>query len=169
MIRAHRAAEHLVTNPSFSRLSIAEASDFLSGGRVRSFGIGEVLLREGEQGDTMIVVTAGQIDVRIGELQLAVLGPGDTLGEMSLIDPGPRSATAVARRSGTLIEIERGAFDVQLEAGDTTAIKALQSITETVYSRLVSVNEQVRAEVLTPRGNVFSRLWRGLRSRSRES
>jgi CRP-like cAMP-binding protein len=166
---ATRAAEHLVTNQSFSRLSPVEASDFLDGGRVRSFGIGEVLLREGDHGETMIVVTAGQIEVRLGDYLLAVLGPGDTLGEMSLIDPGPRSATAVARRSGTLIEIQREAFDARLAAGDKAAIKALQSITETVFSRLVSVNEQVRDEVLTPRGNVFTRLWRGIRSRGRNS
>jgi CRP-like cAMP-binding protein len=163
-----RAAEHLLTNPSFARLSPAEAEEFLKGGEVRSFGIGEVLLREGDPGDSLLVVTAGSVSVRTGDLELAVVGPGATLGEMSLVDPGPRSATLVAVKSGTMIQIGRDEFDARLAAGDPVAIKALQSITDAVFERLVAVSQQVRDEIETPRGNVFTRLWHGLRKRVRK-
>ena len=167
MTTAERAAEHLISNSKFSDLSLNEATEFLRGGRVRSFGVGETLLEHGEPGSTMIVVTAGEVSVQLGAVELAVLGPGETLGEMSLVDPAPRSATVVGRRSGTLIEIQRVEFTAALGRGDLAAVKALQSITATVFARLVTVNNKVCREVATPRGNVFRRLWRSLRAPQR--
>jgi CRP/FNR family cyclic AMP-dependent transcriptional regulator len=61
----------------------------------------DVLFREGDKGDELYVVTAGK--VKLGrtstdgrENLLAILGPGQMFGELSLFDPGPRSATATA-------------------------------------------------------------------------
>lgn len=62
---------------------------------------GEVLFHEGDSGDQLYVVVAGKIKLgRHGgsgrENLLAVLGPGQMFGELSLFDPGPRSTTATA-------------------------------------------------------------------------
>jgi CRP-like cAMP-binding protein len=165
MTNTERAAEHLLNNPSFSGLNPSEAREFLRDGTPRSFAVGEVLLKEGAVGTSLIIVTAGEVEVSRGGRRLALLGPGDTLGEMSLVDPGPRSATVTARRSGSLIEVDRTTFVNDLEAGGTVSIKALQCITETVFKRLVEVNNQVETEMVTPRGNVFGRLWRGITTR----
>jgi CRP/FNR family transcriptional regulator, cyclic AMP receptor protein len=62
---------------------------------------GEVLFREGDEGDRVYVVIAGK--VKLGrtapdgrENLLALLGPGQMFGELSLFDPGPRSTAASA-------------------------------------------------------------------------
>jgi CRP/FNR family cyclic AMP-dependent transcriptional regulator len=62
---------------------------------------GEVLFHEGENEDRLYVVVAGKIKLgRSGsagrENLLAVLGPGQMFGELSVFDPGPRSTTATA-------------------------------------------------------------------------
>ncbi len=62
---------------------------------------GEVLFREGDGGDRLYVVVSGKVKLgRSGsagrENLLAVLGPGQMFGELSLFDPGPRSTTATA-------------------------------------------------------------------------
>jgi len=168
MSTEEQASAHLIANPSFNRLTLAEASEFLQGGRTRSFGAGQVLLREGEQGDSLMVVTEGQVSVHTGGFKLAELGPGATLGEMSLVDPGARSATVLALSPGKVIEIGRKTFEENLAAGNPTTIKALQGMTDTVFGRLVSVSQQVRDEMTIPRGNVFARLWQGVRSKSRK-
>jgi CRP/FNR family cyclic AMP-dependent transcriptional regulator len=63
------------------------------------YGRGETVFAEGEQGDTLYIVLAGK--VKIGrratdgrENMLSVMGPSDMFGELSLFDPGPRTATA---------------------------------------------------------------------------
>ncbi|HSI93871.1 MAG TPA: Crp/Fnr family transcriptional regulator [Jiangellaceae bacterium] len=69
---------------------------------------GEVLFHEGDAGDQIYVVADGKI--KLGrtasdgrENLLAVLGPGQMFGELSLFDPGPRSATASAITDTTLL------------------------------------------------------------------
>lgn len=62
---------------------------------------GEVLFREGDSGDKLFIVLDGK--VKLGrtssdgrENLLAILGPGSMFGELTLFDPGPRSATVTA-------------------------------------------------------------------------
>jgi CRP/FNR family cyclic AMP-dependent transcriptional regulator len=62
---------------------------------------GEILFHEGDTGDRLYVVVSGKVKLgRSGsagrENLLAVLGPGQMFGELSLFDPGPRSTTATA-------------------------------------------------------------------------
>ncbi|MCW2543526.1 MAG: putative transcriptional regulator [Frankiales bacterium] len=63
------------------------------------YGRGDTVFTEGEQGDNLYIVLSGK--VKIGrrasdgrENMLSVMGPSDMFGELSLFDPGPRTATA---------------------------------------------------------------------------
>lgn len=62
---------------------------------------GDVLFREGEQGDRLYVITEGKIKLGRSSVDgrenlLSILGPGEMFGELSLFDLGPRTATATA-------------------------------------------------------------------------
>jgi CRP-like cAMP-binding protein len=62
---------------------------------------GEVVFSEGEPGDSLYIVLSGKIKVgrRAADGRqnlIAVMGPSDMVGELSLFDPGPRTATATA-------------------------------------------------------------------------
>jgi len=72
--------------------------------REQRFEAGEVVFHEGELGRTMHVLREGEVDVirrtSGGEEVLIVrLGPGETFGEMTLVELQPRSATVVARKA----------------------------------------------------------------------
>jgi CRP-like cAMP-binding protein len=72
---------------------------------------GEVLFHEGDAEDRLYVVVSGKIKLgRSGsagrENLLAVLGPGQMFGELSLFDPGPRSSTATAVTATELRTLE---------------------------------------------------------------
>jgi CRP/FNR family cyclic AMP-dependent transcriptional regulator len=69
--------------------------------RARKFRRGEVLFHEGDPGDSLFIVASGSVKVVVpsdqgDEAILATLGPGDSLGELSLLDGVPRSASAIA-------------------------------------------------------------------------
>ncbi len=62
---------------------------------------GDTLFHEGEPGDRLFVIVDGKIKLGASsgdgrETLLAVLGPGEMFGELSLFDPGPRTSTATA-------------------------------------------------------------------------
>src|SRR4051812_9450707 len=62
---------------------------------------GEVIFNEGEPGDSLYIVLSGKIKVgrRAADGRqnlIALIGPSDMVGELSLFDPGPRTATATA-------------------------------------------------------------------------
>lgn len=76
---------------------------------------GTVLFREGEAGEVMYLVKEGKISVGrhhgSGEEVLAELGPGSVLGEMSLLDRRPRSATATVIEDAELAVIDNVAWE----------------------------------------------------------
>ena len=93
--------EVLKKAPLFAGLDDEAASALSSAMGTIKLNKGEVLFHEGDAGDRLYVVVSGKIKLgRSGsagrENLLAVLGPGQMFGELSLFDPGPRSTTATA-------------------------------------------------------------------------
>lgn len=77
---------------------------------------GEVILREGEAGDSVFIVELGAIEVTVeiagrGAHAMARLGTGDLFGEMSLLTGDPRSATLTALCETKVWELSRAAFE----------------------------------------------------------
>jgi CRP/FNR family transcriptional regulator, cyclic AMP receptor protein len=94
--------------PLFSALDDEAASALRASMTQTKIRRGEVLFREGDSGDRLFVVTDGK--VKLGrsssdgrENLLAILGPGQMFGELSLFDPGPRSATVTAVTDVTML------------------------------------------------------------------
>lgn len=58
---------------------------------------GAVLMSEGEIGRQAFLIVEGSVDVMLRGRRLATLGPGELVGEMALMDGGPRSATVKTR------------------------------------------------------------------------
>ncbi len=78
--------------------------------------VGETVFREGDPAREMFVVLEGEIEVlkksrRGRETRVAILGPNDTFGEMSIIDMQPRSATVRALGSARLLRISTEEMD----------------------------------------------------------
>src|SRR4051812_45158865 len=75
----------------------------------------EVLFWVGDPGAEFFIISAGQVEITVPdqagrEMTLAVLGPGDFLGEIALLDGGTRTATARARTDATLLCLARSEF-----------------------------------------------------------
>ena len=77
---------------------------------------GATLFREGEDANAMFVVINGEVEVlkkskRAVEARVAVLGPGDWFGEMSIVDIQPRSATVRALAPSRLLRVTSADLD----------------------------------------------------------
>jgi CRP/FNR family transcriptional regulator, cyclic AMP receptor protein len=83
---------------------------------VESPPAGATLFREGEDANAMFVVISGEVEVlkrskRTTEARVAVLGPGDWFGEMSIVDIQPRSATVRALAPSRLLRVTSADLD----------------------------------------------------------
>lgn len=73
---------------------------------------GEIMIREGDAGDFMMLIVDGEIDIlkktqRAEQQHMTSAGAGMTLGEMSMIDGEPRFATCMASQSTTFAVLTR--------------------------------------------------------------
>lgn len=93
----------------FSAFSDRELLRLLNICHTRTLEAETPIFREGDPGETMYVVLSGQISIRKRfqdeERELTVINPGETFGEMAILDNDPRSADAVAAWDTTVFEI----------------------------------------------------------------
>ena len=126
MSEPHQGFATMKTNllskiPLFSDLPEAELDHLQSMLKVRYLHPGEILFREGSRGEHFYILTDGELEILLGaetkeELRLNTLGPGEYLGEMSLIVPGgERTATARASKESVLLAISRDEFTTLIE------------------------------------------------------
>jgi CRP/FNR family transcriptional regulator, cyclic AMP receptor protein len=71
---------------------------------------GQVIFSAGEAGREMFIVRTGSVDLRIGDTLLETVEQGGIFGELALVDPAPRSATAVAGPECSLVLVDAGSF-----------------------------------------------------------
>src|SRR3954447_14036322 len=81
----------------------------------------QVVYLPGDPGQTVYFVNGGRVKIskvtRDGkELTLAYRGPGELFGELALVDGGPREEMAEAVENALITEIERGEFELLLQA-----------------------------------------------------
>ena len=141
-----RSAMILTKNPAFSNLSLTEAAKFLTSGTNKRFERGKTLIEEGESGDSFFVITSGSVDISKGSNHIATVEKGSAIGELALIDPAPRNATVKAKTDGTWVEITKADFEISIAQGNQTSIKVLQSLSETVLKRLLSLRSSIQDE-----------------------
>ncbi len=88
----------------------------------RLYEKGDVIFRRGEPGDHAYFIERGAVDVIIdkdgADFVIAQLGPGEIIGEMSMIDDAPRSADVIATEDTELIVIQRSRFIKPLTSAD---------------------------------------------------
>jgi CRP-like cAMP-binding protein len=106
----------ILKSRAFSRLPAANIHAVFTRMEEVPMRAGEVIMRQGDQGDYYYVVKAGKLRVtraaKIGsQVSLAQLGPGDAFGEEALLAEGTRNATVTMLTEGTLLRLSKQDFD----------------------------------------------------------
>ena len=112
-----------------------------------SHATGTKIFQYGDVGDKLFILLEGKVrisrDVGMGEEALAVLGPGEVFGEMSLIDDAPRSADARVQERCRLLVIGKEEFDDLLFLHKDLAYEVLWNCIRLLSSRLRETNEKL--------------------------
>jgi len=105
-----------------------------------------VIVKQGDQGDTMYFILEGELRVRINvmgkETILATLSVGDFFGDISLFDQGPRSADVVANTDSLVAKISAAAFDGLSKEAPEIATPFLRAIGRTLTARIRADNKR---------------------------
>jgi CRP-like cAMP-binding protein len=93
----------------------------------------QILFHRGDKGDSLFIIDEGRIkivreDAQGGELVLNYCEPGEAIGEMSLFDKEPRSASVIAVTDSELLELKRDAFFELLDQRPDVSLVLLQSL-----------------------------------------
>lgn len=92
----------------------------------------DVLMRKGEPGDSLFLIHSGwvkivTVDSKGDELIINKCGPGETIGEMALLDRGPRSATVIALEDAEVLELKQDVFEEILDQRPDVSLSIIRS------------------------------------------
>lgn len=131
-------------------LSDEDLATIASAGRVETAWEGDEILREGESGESMLLLIDGEVRVLKSDAhgrvrELATLGPGTLLGEIALLEAVPRNATARATKPVRYFEMDRAAFGGLLSAEDRAAVRLLFNLARVLARRQRATNDRLVA------------------------
>lgn len=133
--------------PLLANFTPEELSLLSSFGDSRSYQSDEVVIRQGEENDHLYLVLKGKLDVFQDiegvNKKVAYLEAGDSLGEVSVFDPGPASATVTAATETEVWLITRNSLDRLHAANPKVAYRLLSRITTCLSKRLRQMNDKV--------------------------
>jgi len=105
----------IVVSPLFKDFSVEELVAVIAGLKLLTFDRGKVILREGEPGNSLYMLTSGKVKAFVKkdgkQVPIAELEEGAFFGEMSILTGKPRTATIVATEASELLELDRTTLD----------------------------------------------------------
>jgi len=100
------------------------------------FEDGQVIIRQGEEGDCMYVVQAGRVEVvqetEHGPQHLAYLGSGDFFGEMAVFEKETRSATVRAAGEAKVLKVDKKTLLRRIKEDPLLAVSLLKSMSHRI-------------------------------------
>src|SRR5215211_5709744 len=116
-------------SPLFQGLSDDELQKLMDMAEPVSLRAGDILIKQGEPGDSAYVVISGDFEVQkqTGQslIKIDVRNPGDVVGEMALLSRAPRSASVIAKTDAETLCIPKDAFEKLLASSTTAAMAVL--------------------------------------------
>ncbi len=127
----------------FQGLVYPEVMRLLNVMKVHRFANGQVLIEEDTVGDSLFVLLSGKVKLQKGGADIATLSRGAHIGEMSLVDQGLRSATAIADGEAAALVLLRRDFEAILRTESVLAQKILWSFLQELTARLRKTTQQL--------------------------
>jgi CRP-like cAMP-binding protein len=132
MVGKNSYLDHLAAVPLFAACSRKELQRIAKASDQSELEAGRVLTRQGETGREAFVIVEGEAKVERNGKKIATLGPGSCIGELSLLDKGPRTATVTALTPLTVLVLGPREFSGVLEEVPGLSHKLLAALASKV-------------------------------------
>jgi CRP-like cAMP-binding protein len=119
---------HLASVPLFSGCTTRELRAIAKAAVELTLDEGREFVTQGDVGREAFVIVEGRADVTRGGRTIAQLGPGDCVGELSLLDHGPRTASVIAATPLTVLVLGPREFSGLLDEVPTLTHKVLAAL-----------------------------------------
>jgi CRP-like cAMP-binding protein len=133
----------LERHPLLVNLEPAQLERIARAGEIESYNPGESIVVEGSLGDALFLILSGQTAVHRAGKTFATLGGGDLFGEMSLVEPVPRSASVTAMTPAFVFRLPHDALRAMLADDAHAASVLLVQIVRTLSERLRRANQML--------------------------
>lgn len=133
----------LERHPLLVNLEPAQLERIARAGEIESYNPGESIVVEGSLGDALFLILSGQAAVHRGSTTFATLGGGDLFGEMSLVEPVPRSASVTAMSPAFVFRLPHDALRGLISEDSQAASVLLVQIVKTLSDRLRRANQML--------------------------
>ena len=120
--------QHLASVPLFRGLTNKELRDIAKATVELDIEQGKEFVTQGDVGREAFVIVEGQAEVRRGGQKIGGLGPGDCVGEMALLDHGPRTASVIAATPLTVLVLSPREFSGLLDEVPSLTHKILAAL-----------------------------------------
>ena len=149
---AQAAAELLRTPSALTALTADEARCVVAYMRLVSYPVGATMMREGDQAHTgyMLLLLSGEVSVETVQagcadvVSISVLGPGNLLGEMGLLDGEPRSVSCVAATRVEAAGLSREALELLIREHPAVGARLMTAVAKRLADRLRAAGDQLR-------------------------
>ncbi len=133
-------------NPFFAGLSDAQISSMTSIAQERTFEGGDTLVRQFDKNSDMMIILRGKVAIKTfsGDV-IAELGPGGVIGEVSLVDESPRSATVIAVGHTDVALLNSDRLHNLLNSDMALKAHVMENVAKILCSRLRAANVHLDA------------------------
>jgi CRP-like cAMP-binding protein len=140
---ADRKLDQLKRMPIFARCSKSELECLAMNTDDVDLEAGRTLIEEGHPNHTFYMLLQGEVEVAIHGHPTRRLGPGDFFGEISMIHPGPATATVVTSTPVAALVMSHAQFHNAIRADESIALRVMAVMAERLLANLTV--EQRRA------------------------
>ncbi len=133
----------LERHPLLANLNGEQLERLARAGEIESYNPGETIVVEGSLGDALFLILSGQVAVHRGPQTFATLSGGEFFGEMSLVEPAPRSANVSAMSATFLFRLPHDALRELISEDGKAASILLVQVVRTLSDRLRRANQML--------------------------
>jgi len=139
----NRKVEVLKQMPLFRHLTYKEILRVLALTEVKDFKVGDEVITEDEPGSELFIILSGKVRLHKEGALVTHVGQGAHLGEMALIDNGPRSVSATVEEPTRMLVLRRRDFNDLIRNFPRLSVKLLWSFVQVLGQRLRKTNEDL--------------------------